>query len=240
MFLVFPYCPPACYGLYTQAPSHTPGKLLPAHYVKEGRCLISMPRVGGATMLPTFALPKLAHLPSESVLTPDGSPAQTQALAAVKPSGSLATQGVDGTSKPPTSAGHASINNPHSNGTGSNGGPSNGFISSAHGSYSNIPGTNGMPSTGTALHSGNGSNGQSIHTSPAVNVHGNLMNGKSSAAPSGNLSETQQAVRSVDHARCRCQVSLLPDDNEFTWRPGMSRRMGSRTFFSHLLLVLQW
>lgn len=163
-------------------------------------------------MLPAYALPQMAHMPSESVLTPDGSPATTQRVASVKNSGSLATQVVEGRSKPPTSTGHASINNLQSNGlsngTGSNGGLSNGFISSAHGSYSTIPGANGLPSAGTALHSGNGSNGQSVHTSSAANFHGAMLNGTQSTAPSRHFPDMQQVVRSIDHARCgTCTVA---------------------------------
>lgn len=169
-------------------------------------------------MLPTYTLANMVHMPSESILTPDGSPAAGQCVASVKPSGSLATQMVEGMSKPPTSAGRASVNNLQSNGlsngTGSNGGPSNGgpsngFISSAHGSYSTVPGTNGMPSTGTALHSGNGSNGQSVHTSPA-NASGTILDRKPSTAPSGHFSDTQQADRSANLVRCAPDGSVHP------------------------------
>lgn len=171
---------------------------------------------GAAITLPTYTLANMVHMPSESMLTPDGSPAAGQCVASARTSGSLAMQMVEGMSKPPTSAGHASVNNLPSNGlsngTGSNGGPSNGgpsngFISSAHGSYSTIPGTNAMPSTGTALHSGNGSNGPSVHTSPA-DASRTMLNGKPSTDPSGHLSDTQQADRSADLVRCASDGSI--------------------------------
>lgn len=154
-------------------------------------------------MLPTYALANVMHLPSDSksAQTPDGSPTPAQHVLSVKTSGSLATQTVECLSNPPTSTGYTSIINPQSNATASNGGPSNGFISSARGSYTTIPGTNGIPSNGTALHSGNGSNGQSVHNSSATNGHPVLTQGNS-AAPGANLCTSQHTVPTTDNRRC--------------------------------------
>eukprot|EP00892_Ulva_mutabilis_P007488 jgi/Ulvmu1/5110/UM021_0127.1 len=158
-------------------------------------------------MLPTYAVAKVMHLPSDSksVLTPDGSPGPAQPVVSVKTSGSLATQTMECLSKPPASAGHHSVNHPHSNATASNGGPSNGvpsngFISSAHGSYSTTPGTNGMPSNGTALHSGNGSNGQSVQNSSTTYGHTLLAHGTSVAATT-TVTVPQQAAPTADYGR---------------------------------------